>query len=151
GANKDYASKDGVLFNKAFTELVAYPAGKQSASYTAPPTVSGIEAWAFSGCGKLSSISLSAKLSSIGDGAFWRCGGLSSLSLPEGLTSIGGGAFAGCPSLASVTLLAQNPPKLGGDVVFPYDTRILVPATSLDAYKRAPGWEDYGEQLEAMR
>jgi hypothetical protein len=27
---------------------------------------------------------------------------------------------------------------------------IYVPAAALDAYKGAPGWEDYGNQLEAM-
>ncbi len=42
--NKNYASKDGILFNKDFTELVRYPSGKsvEEPEYTLPDTVKTI-------------------------------------------------------------------------------------------------------------
>lgn len=40
--NPYYASRDGVLFNKDFTELIRYPAGKTGESYTIPNTVTSI-------------------------------------------------------------------------------------------------------------
>jgi hypothetical protein len=60
-ANRVYASKEGVLFNRAFTELIAYPAGKKGATYAVPATITKIGDAAFYGCGRLSSISLFAQ------------------------------------------------------------------------------------------
>jgi hypothetical protein len=60
-ANRVYASKEGVLFNRAFTELIAYPEGKKLARYAVPAAVTKIGDRAFSGCKRLSAISLSAQ------------------------------------------------------------------------------------------
>jgi hypothetical protein len=45
--NKYYASKSGVLYNKDFTQLVQYPAGRAAKSYTVPDTVKRIGSGAF--------------------------------------------------------------------------------------------------------
>jgi hypothetical protein len=149
-ANKDYSSRDGVLFNKALTELVAYPAGKKVSTYAVPATVTSIGGGAFEECGSLVSVSFPAILTSIGYAAFDKCINLRSISLPEGLNRIGGLAFQRCSSLSSVSVLAQRPPALGSDV-FPRNTRITVPAASFSAYKSASGWKDYSAQLEELR
>ena len=57
----------------------------------------------FSGCSKLSSITIPESVTSIGDSAFSGCSSLSSITIPEGVTSIGYGAFSGCSSLSSNT------------------------------------------------
>ncbi|MBR1811286.1 MAG: leucine-rich repeat protein [Clostridia bacterium] len=47
--NPQYTVKDGVLFNKNMTTLIAYPAAKSGAEYEIPATVSGIVYDAFNG------------------------------------------------------------------------------------------------------
>jgi uncharacterized repeat protein (TIGR02543 family) len=61
-----------------------------------------IAGWAFSGCGKLTSITLPA-VTSIGYGAFEKCYSLASITLLE-VVSIGSEAFAECRDLTSITL-----------------------------------------------
>ena len=49
--NRIYSSIDGVLFNKDATAIITYPAGKQSAAYTIPDSVTYyINPFAFYGC-----------------------------------------------------------------------------------------------------
>jgi hypothetical protein len=123
-ANKNYSSRDGVLFNKAETELITYPAEKKLSTYTVPTTVT-----------------------SIGESAFYGCSSLVSISLPASVTSIGSGAFLECTNLSSVNVLAQMPPKLDGmSIVFPPGARIYVPAASLSAYVDSH-WYTYSDQL----
>jgi hypothetical protein len=61
---------------------------------------------AFRGCTRLTSVTLPAGLTSIGDLAFSGCTRLTSVTLPAGLTSIGISAFSYCTRLTSVTLPA---------------------------------------------
>ena len=61
---------------------------------------------AFKGCSGLTSLTLPAGITSIGDDAFYGCSGLTSLNLPAGITTIGGSAFEGCSGLTSLNLPA---------------------------------------------
>ena len=70
--NPNYVSVNGVLFNKAKSELIQYPAGKPDASYQIPTGVTDI-----------------------GDYAFYGCDALTGVTIPNGVTSIGFGAFEG--------------------------------------------------------
>ena len=58
GGNNDYSSNDGILFNKAGTELICYPAAKTGATYTIPNTVTAIANYAFYKQGNLNRIFL---------------------------------------------------------------------------------------------
>ena len=49
--NKNYSSKDGVLYNKNLTKLICCPGGKTSINI--PDSVTSIGDWAFSGCNNL--------------------------------------------------------------------------------------------------
>ena len=49
GKNKNFSSKNGVLFNKKKSVLIQYPAGKTSTSYKVPSSVRTIKTWAFQG------------------------------------------------------------------------------------------------------
>lgn len=69
-----------------------------------PDSVKIIERYAFSGCGNLTSMSISKSVSSIGECAFESCYKLSSVTIPEGVTNIGRGAFMGCRNLSSLDL-----------------------------------------------
>lgn len=101
--NASFASADGVLFNKAKTNLLAFPAGKTGA-YAVPSGTEEIAASAFSRCVGLSAITLPETLTTIGDEVFYRCTGLTELALPNSVTSIGESFVYRCSALKSVKL-----------------------------------------------
>ena len=59
---------------------------------------------AFSGCSRLTSLTLPAGITEIGEYAFSRCSGLTSLTLPTSITYIGEKTFYGCSGLTSITI-----------------------------------------------
>ena len=102
--NNVYASLDGVLFNKAMTELICCPQGK-SGAYTIPVGVTVIGNNAFLKCTNLTSITIPEGVTSIGDRAFMECT-LTDFLLPETLNTIGMAAFGNCLALKTVTIPA---------------------------------------------
>ena len=71
--------------------------------------VTSIGANAFQNCSKLKSITLSSKLTTIGNEAF-RNTGLTSISIPASVTNIGDVAFIECASMTSITIEDSNTP-----------------------------------------
>lgn len=110
-----YTESGGVLFDKQKERLVAYPRGREADAYTIPSSVRDIGAYAFSGNGYLSHITLSEGTASIGNGAFSYCTSLKNITMNEGLTHIGRSAFYNCENLesmwipASVVKIDDNP------------------------------------------
>ena len=113
-SNSAYSSKDGVLFNKNKTKLVAYPAGKTNTSYTIPDSVTSIGYSAFYGCSSLTSVTIPDSVTSIGSEVFYGCSSLTSVTIPDSVTSIGYDAFSGCSSLTSVTIPDSVTSIVGG-------------------------------------
>ena len=74
-ANTKFASQDGVLFNKAMTELYSCPGGKSDA-FTIPDGVTVIKGSAFSGCKNITEITIPSSVTSIEDYAFIYCNNL---------------------------------------------------------------------------
>lgn len=103
GSNTKYAAANGVLFNKAMTTLIQYPAGK-SGAYTIANTVTGIGEAAFRGCSKLTSVVIPDSVTSAGDDAFNGCKALTSVTLSKKMTSLGFGMFANCTALKTVDI-----------------------------------------------
>lgn len=112
-------------------------------------SVTSIGCGAFMGCSSLTSISIPSSATSIGNSAFSGCTSLTSISLPESLTSIEYLAFSYYPSLTTVVCRAEKVPH--GDKAFantPIDKATLyVPASSIEAYKAADGWNGFGTIL----
>ena len=124
--NQKYKSIDGVLFNKAITEIKAYPSGREGGyvipdsvttigdhsfyecteleSVTIPVGVTTIDSWAFCGCSRLSNVVIPNSVEKIGDHSFDDCTGLASITIPDSVTSIGNSAFEGCTGLTSITI-----------------------------------------------
>ena len=75
-------------------------------SLTLPVGITDIGEYAFKGCSGLTSINLPASITYIGGGAFYGCSGLTSLTLPAGITSISSYAFFGCSVLTNLNLPA---------------------------------------------
>jgi hypothetical protein len=132
-ANRTYASVDDVLFTKDKTTLVCCPGGKMG-SYAIPSSVVAIS-----------------------EGAFVFCTDLTSITIPPSVVAIGEGAFAYCIGLTSVTNLSTTPQVITYDTdddVFEdvdlSEVALRVPAGSVEAYRAAPVWRDFG-RIEAIR
>ena len=103
-SNKNYASVNGVLYNKNKTELIRYPEGKTASSFIIPNSVTSISEKAFDDCENLTSVTIPNSVTSIGDKAFFGCENLTSVTIPNSVTSIGKDTFGFCTSLTSVTI-----------------------------------------------
>lgn len=78
--NSTYSSANGILFNEDKTTLIQYPAGVPGV-YSVPSTVSSIVSAAFDGSSGLTSITIPAGVTAIGQKAFRKCVKLSSLAV----------------------------------------------------------------------
>lgn len=101
--NANFTADNGVLFNKARTELVTYPAGKTETSYTIPDGVTTIGTGAFAVCKSLEDVEFPDSLTTL-EGAFDGCSSLKSIAIPNGVTEIKMWSFSECTSLTNVTI-----------------------------------------------
>ncbi|MFA6309128.1 MAG: leucine-rich repeat protein [Clostridia bacterium] len=144
--NANYASQDGVLFNKAKTHLIQYPAGKtggylvpdsvtnigdgafrdcsELTDITFPNSLTKIDSDAFRSCSKLTGIDFPDRITDIGLYAFQYCSGLTSVTIPKSVTRIGWGAFLHCDRLNEAYFEGNAP--LMGEVVFNQDSSFKV-------------------------
>ena len=81
----------------------------------------------------------------IGDNAFSGCNKLTSISIPVNVASIGDQAFSGCTALTSITFLNDIPPVITETSFLETECLIYVPASSIDQYKAA--WPSYADRL----
>lgn len=146
------------------------------ASLTLPEDVEYIGDKAFSHCSSLSTLSIPSKVTEIGMGAFEQSG-LTELTIPDAVTSIREETISNCgsleeltigsgveniasyaihhnPSLKQVIIKAATPPNVGEDWLF-YGcdalTDIVVPESSLEAYKTASGWSNFADRYNRYR
>lgn len=103
GANTNYDSIDGVLFNKSNTSLLQFPGGK-TGNYSIPSSVTNIGDYAFASCNNLTAVTIPSGATTIGDYAFSDCNELASVTIPAGVASIGDYAFARCGKLTGTSI-----------------------------------------------
>lgn len=77
--NPNYASIDGVLYDKAIATLIRHPSGKAGA-FTVPNSITSIGNDAFDSCSYLTSVNISNSVTFIGDWAFYYCTSLTSIT-----------------------------------------------------------------------
>ena len=104
GDNPAFSDVDGILFNKAKTELIRYTEGRSGTAYTVPDSVTAIGESAFYRCRRLVRVSAPKGLKRIEENAFRACSKLADIAMPDALEEIGGFAFYACKSLTSVTV-----------------------------------------------
>ena len=176
--NVSYKSVDGILYNKAGTRMIVYPAAHAGTSYNVPSGVTQIDDYAFyaskalkvvslpssvssvgkavfkncsaltqaslaadmkikkiedeffSGCKKLSALSIPSAVTAIGDKAFYGCAAIPLLAIPDTVTTVGSAAFANCSGMKSVTI---------GKGVTAVSGSAFTGCTALTEYKLASG------------
>ena len=142
-------------------------------SIVIPNGVKSIGIFAFSGCKSLTSITIPNNVTNIGEQAFYNCYSLTSIIIPDGLKNIGKSAFSSCPRITLITIgnsvtyigdyafcdcsslttmvcKATEAPELGNNVFLNIrlsEATLYVPAQSLDDYKAADQWNDFGTIL----
>ena len=123
--NTAYESHEGVLYTKNLEKLVQCPAAK-SGAYSMPYSTKTIGEEGFCLC-KLSSITLSGSLETIGMYAFEFCTNLVSIDIPASVKSIGYSFCYGCNSLQSVNVDPGNQNYMSVDgVLFDKDMTTLI-------------------------
>ncbi len=101
--NTNYASIDGVLYNKAVTTLIQCPGGWAGA-FIIPSTVTSIGTYAFARLASLTSVTIPNSVITIGEAAFGLCTSLTSVTIPNSVITIEKAAFESCTSLTSLTI-----------------------------------------------
>ena len=90
---------------------------------------------------------LGEEVTKIGDVAFYDSNELVSINIPSYVTNVGDSAFYNCNSMTDVYCYAEQVPETGKDVFVSsnYTNATLhVPAASIDAYRNAEQWKDFG-------
>ena len=116
------------------------------ASITIPNSVTTIEGGTFSYCSSLASITIPNSITTIGDRAFSYCTSLTSITIPNSVAAIGSSAFSGCGNVKQITVETVTPPICSPssfERVNTNECKLIVPKSSVDAYKRAYGWRNF--------
>lgn len=121
------STKEGILFNKELTSLVAFPQNLKMESYTIPDIVTELNYFAFENNLHLKEVIVGKGIESIEGSCFYKakalekvvftnnvkkitryaffgCEKLQNVVLPESLESIGSSAFSNCVSLKTITI-----------------------------------------------
>ena len=101
-SNTNFTIVDGMVMNKAQTEVYCYATGSTRTSLSVPATVKTIDTYAFYGAKTLSSLTLAEGLETINEKAFGYCTGIATLNVPASVTYVGNAAFDGWKSTQTV-------------------------------------------------
>ena len=102
--NPNYASLDGVLYDKELKTIIKFPCNKRITEYNIPNSVTNIGYCAFEGCSSLQSIKIPKSVTNIGYCAFGGCTSLKNVDIPNNVTLIENDAFSGCSALQSINI-----------------------------------------------
>lgn len=111
--NKYFSSRDGVLYNKNKTKIVAYPNGKKTTQIAIPKKVNTIGELSFAYQRYLKKVTFSKNVKKIEKMAFLNCEKLSSINIPINITTINRMAFAGCKSVSKLTINSNKKLSIG--------------------------------------
>ena len=110
-------------------------------------SVENIKEGAFDHCSNLTSINIPDNVTTIGRDVFQKCSNLSAVVIGKSVTSIGEQTFRLCSSLEDVYAYTEQVPQSHWSAFSGSNYKhatLHVPATSLEAYKNAERWKDFG-------
>lgn len=135
--NPNYASADGILYDKRQTRLVGMPANHPQPELLLPGSIQEIGVDALRGCAALSQIALPVRLASVAANGLRGCSGLKTLTFPGEVADLGPYAFADCEKLVSVTFGGAEP--AADDTIFDGTPDVVVTANE-GSFPNAPAW-----------
>ena len=146
--NLAYCSVDGVLFNKAMTKLLIYPADKPGDTYTVPDGVTEIDS--FESCDHLKVINMPDSVTKLSGSVFSGCDGIEEIVLPLHITTIPSCLFWGNDRLKKITI-QENVEYIERDAFFICDalTDIYYTGTA-EQWKRIT-IDDDNEELNSVK
>ena len=100
----EYAGGTYVKVNGQSYTILSALTDKDRSSYSIHSDTRFISGSVFNGCEKAKSITIPAKVETIGDLAFYGCESLTSVTIPDRVENIGYEAFSYCTSLKNVTI-----------------------------------------------
>lgn len=107
--NKNYSSKDGILYNKEQTKIISAPLGIKG-KITLPDTMTEILPESFYGFLYVTEFVIPDSITKINYSAFYLCPSLTAVSFGKGLSTIAWGWFSGWSIyLSSITVSEENP------------------------------------------
>jgi hypothetical protein len=141
---------ESVILENGITKIdeTAFAQCAKLTSVIVPNSVLTIEYAAFSSCENLISVTLGDGLTNIGIHCFIYCKNLTSITIPKTVTVIGEFSFSSCVKMTKVTNLNPIPQSINRAVFNGLDISkdtLYVPDASVDAYKQAPVWKDFGK------
>jgi len=135
--NPNYASLDGVLYNKHLNRLLAFPGGR-TGTFDVPESVGTIMYGAFIGS-NITRVNIGDSVVEIKNFAFARCENLTTVTMGKNVTAIDYEAFIYCSRLTHVTLSSGL--QTIGEAAFEETnlTNIIIPA-SVTTIEHAAFW-----------
>ncbi len=114
-----------------------------------PISVTHIGSNAFSRCGSLEEIVLPAGMKELESYAFSDCVSLKRAVMPANAGLLGELIFSGCMNMRELTVMSLTPPPFDcnsfifepDEITLYRDCRLHVPSSSVEKYRRAPGWK----------
>lgn len=153
--NVAYTEVDGVLFTIGVTRLLAFPRKNDLRdSYKVPATVTEISEYAFYANDLLKEVVLPEGIEAIGEWAFANNTKIKTVTLGDRIQAIGANAFYGCTQLKEVHCISITPLDVNpyrdpfGYFSDKSAMTLYVPSGSLEAYRQAPVWRDFGNIVE---
>ncbi|MBR2445616.1 MAG: leucine-rich repeat protein [Clostridia bacterium] len=106
--NTVYTDVDGVVYDKALTAILSYPAGNARTDYAVQNGITVIGKGAFYGSHNLTAVTLPTTLQEIRSKAFYHCSNLQSMQIPDNVLQISNHAFANNQALTSITFTENS-------------------------------------------
>lgn len=109
-------------------------------------SVTSVDAFAFSDCTELTSVTLPSSITVIGWGAFSGCSNLKNVTLGTNVSLIAPEAFSGCAALASIKSQNDAAPSIYHASTVDgvnHTADIFVQPTAINTYKNAFVWKDF--------
>lgn len=109
-------------------------------------SVTSVDAFAFSDCTELTSVTLPSSITVIGWGAFSGCSSLKNVTLGTNVSLIAPEAFSGCAALASIKSQNDAAPSIYHASTVDgvnHTADVFVQPTAINTYKNAFVWKDF--------